>query len=167
MMPAAIAAMGMKFVSIWVLRRWGYRTVLVINTLMIGATIGCYSLVEPSTPIPLIVLMGLGQGFFNSLQFSSLNSMAYADIEGADSSMAATIASSLQQMALSFGLAGGAIVTAWFLGDLPQTDKTALIEALHYAFQTLAIITVISSASFWTLRPGDGASVSDAGVERK
>jgi EmrB/QacA subfamily drug resistance transporter len=161
MMPAALAAMGMKFVSIWVLKRFGYRNVLVVNTLMIGVTIGCFSTVNTTTPIPFIVMMGLGQGFFNSLQFSSLNSMAYADIDGADSSMAATIASSLQQLALSFGLASGAIVTAWFLGDLPQSDRTAVISALHYAFLTLASVTILSSLSFWTLRTGDGASVSD------
>ena len=160
MMPAAAAAMGMKFISSRILARFGYRNVLIVNTLMIGISIGLYSQITPATPIALIVLMGLSTGFFNSLQFSSMNSMAYADIETTDSSMASTIASSLQQMSMSFGLACGSLVTAWYLGDVPQTDQVAVTGALHHAFLTLAVMTILSSLSFWTLRPQDGESVS-------
>jgi hypothetical protein len=99
-------------------------------------------------------------GFFNSLQFSSMNSMAYADVEGRDTSMASTLASSLQQLSLSFGLATGSLVAGWYLSDLPQTDQAAVTQALHHAFLTLAVITVVSSASFWGLRREDGESVS-------
>ena len=63
----------------------------------------------------------LALGFFNSLQFSSMNSMAYADIETNESSMASTIADSFQQMSMSFGLAFGSLVAAWYLGDFPQS----------------------------------------------
>ena len=160
MMPAAIAAMGMKFISARVLRALGYRRVLTINTLMIGVTIGLFALVDQHTPLPLIVLMGLALGFFNSLQFSSMNSMAYADIETRDSSMASTIASSLQQMSMSFGLACGSLIAAWYLGDLPQSDRDAVTSALHHAFVTLGALTFLSSLSFWTLKPTDGESVS-------
>ena len=116
MMPAAAAALGMKFIAARVLRRYGYRRVLIVNTLMIGVTIGLFSMVVPATPIVLIVLLGLAQGFFNSLQFSSMNSMAYADIETPDSSMASTITSTLQQISMSFGLACGSLIAAWYLG---------------------------------------------------
>ena len=160
MMPAAAAAMGMKFISNRILARFGYRNVLIVNTLMIGVSIGLYSQINPATPIALIVLLGLATGFFNSLQFSSMNSMAFADIDTGDSSMASTIASSLQQMSMSFGLACGSLVTAWYLGDVPQTDHVAVTGALHYAFLTLGALTILSSLSFWTLRPNDGESVS-------
>jgi EmrB/QacA subfamily drug resistance transporter len=160
MMPATAAAMGMKFLSAPILRRFGYRRVLTINTLMIGVTISLFALVVPATPMALIVLFGLAQGFFNSLQFSSMNTMAYADVRTADSSMASTIASSFQQMSLSFGLACGSLVTAWYLGDLPQTDRLAVAGALHNAFLTLGVLTMISSLSFWTLHRDDGESVS-------
>ena len=159
MMPTA-AAMGMKLLSTGVLRRHGYRQVLIVNTVMIGLTISLFAQVNEATPIPLIVLLGLAQGFFNSLQFSSMNSMAYADIGTSDSSMASTIASSLQQLSMSFGLACGSLVTAWYLGDLPQTDRAAVTHALHHTFLTLGGLTVLSSLSFWTLRSDDGESVS-------
>jgi EmrB/QacA subfamily drug resistance transporter len=160
MMPAAAAAMGMKVFSIGILRRFGFRRILIVNTLLMGVTIGMFALVGSGTPVILIVLLGLTQGFFNSLQFSSMNSMAYADIGGSDSSMASTIASSMQQMARSFGLACGTLIAAWYLGDLPQTDQAAVTQALHYAFLTLGGLTLISSLSFWTLRATDGENVS-------
>lgn len=164
MMPATAAAMGMKLISGPILRRFGYRKVLIINTVMIGATISLFAGVTAATPIALITLLSLIQGFFNSLQFSSMNSMAYADIAAEDSSMASTIASSLQQMSMSFGLACGSLVTAWYLGGLPQTDQIAVTGALHDAFLTLGGLTVISSLSFWTLHDKDGESVSKGSV---
>jgi EmrB/QacA subfamily drug resistance transporter len=160
MMPIALAAMGMKVISVRILRRFGYRKVLIANTVLIGLTIGLYGLVSPATPLALIVLLGLSQGFFNSLQFSSMNSIAYADIESKDSSMASTIASSLQQMSLSFGLAFGSLVTGWYLGVLPQSDHAAVIGALHNTFLTMGGLTIASSLSFLSLRPQDGESVS-------
>ncbi|MBU1224321.1 MAG: DHA2 family efflux MFS transporter permease subunit [Gammaproteobacteria bacterium] len=160
MMPVAAAAMGMKFIASWVLARFGYRRVLMVNTVMIGVVVGLFSLVTPATPIGLIVLLGLAMGFFNSLQYTSMNSMAFADIDTPDSSMASTISSSLQQMSMSFGLACGSLIAGWYLGDLPQTDRAAVTTALHYAFLTLGGLTMLSSLSFWTLRPTDGESVS-------
>ncbi len=165
MMPAAAAAMFMKMMSVRILGRFGYRRVLVLNTLMIGVTIGVFSLVGKGTPLPLIVLLSLTQGFFNSLQFSSMNSMAYADVEGSDSSMASTIASSMQQMSMSFGLACGSLVTAWFLGGLPQSDQAAVARALHHAFLTMGALTLLSSLSFWTLQPNDGETVSRGALQ--
>jgi hypothetical protein len=89
-----------------------------------------------------------------------MNSMAYADIDAADTSMASTLSSTLQQMSLSFGLAAGSLIAGWYLGDLPQTDRLAVTTALHHAFLTLGALTIVSSLSFHALRPGDGASMN-------
>jgi MFS family permease len=154
--------MGMKFLSAWILRRYGFRQIVIVNTVLLGLTICMFSLVTPSTPLTMLVLLGLTQGFFNSLQFSSINAMAYADIEPAESSMATSIASTCQQMSLSFGLACGSLIAGWFLGDMPQTDQQAVTNALHHTLLTVGGLTILSSLSFWTLRRGDGASVSRA-----
>ena len=160
MMPAALAAMGMKMIATRVLARFGYRRILMANTVMIGCTIGSYALVGAGAPIALIVMLGFILGFFNSLQFTCMNSMAYADIQTPDSSMASTIASSLQQLSMSFGLACGLLITSWFLGGLPQTDHPAILSALHHAFVSMGVITILSSLSFSTLQPEDGENVS-------
>jgi EmrB/QacA subfamily drug resistance transporter len=160
MMPAAAAAMFMKVISASLLRRLGFRQVLVINTVLIACTISLYALVGPGTPLWVIVPIGLCQGLVNSLQFSSMNSMAYADVEPQDTAMASTIASTMQQMSFSFGLALASLATSYYLGDLPQSDREAVTTALHHGFLTLAAITLVSSTTFWTLRRDDGESVS-------
>jgi MFS family permease len=160
MMPAALAAMGMKLVSQQLLRRFGYRQILVVNTVCIGVTIGLFGTVGPGTSPAFIVMLGLMQGFFNSMQFSSMNSLAYADVNDADSSMASTMSSSFQQLSMSFGLAVGSLVAGWYLGNVPQTNQAMVVNALHHAFLTLAVITALSSLTFWRLRREDGESIS-------
>jgi MFS family permease len=160
MMPTALAAMGMKLVSARLLARFGYRQVLVVNTVFIGITIGLFATVKSGTPLAVIVALGLMQGFFNSLQFSSMNTLAYADVAPDDSSMASTISSSFQQLSMSFGLATGSLVTAWFLGNVPQTNRLMVTSALHSAFVALSVVTILSSLAFWGLRREDGESIS-------
>ena len=159
-MPSALAAMGMKFLSARVLRRYGFRSVLIVNTMLAGTTICLFSLITPATPLAMILLLAFAQGFFNSLQFSSVNGMAYADIAPGDSSMATSIASTLQQLSLSFGLAGASLIAGWFLGNVSQTDALAVQSALHRTFLTVGALTMVSAVAFWTLRPGDGDNVS-------
>jgi EmrB/QacA subfamily drug resistance transporter len=159
-MPSAAAAMGMKFLSSRLLRRYGFRSVLIVNTMLVGTTISLFSLVTPATPLAVILLLSFAQGFFNSLQFSSVNSMGYADIAPGDSSMATSIASTIQQLSLSFGLASASLVAAWYLGGVPQTDALAVQGALHKTFLTVGALTMVSALAFRTLRPGDGDNVS-------
>ena len=162
MMPLAIAAIGMKLMSAKILSRLGYRRILMINTIMLGTIMMSFALITTATPIALIVLLSFMLGFFNSLQMTCMNSMAYADISKADASMASTIASSLQQLSMSFGLACGLIVTAWFLDGLPQTNHPAILSAISRAFICLGMLTVLSSLTFKTLRANDGEAVSGA-----
>jgi len=164
MMPSAAAAMFMKVISIRVLKQFGYRPVLIINTLLIGITIMLYATIDSSTAIYWIISISLAQGLFNSLQFSSMNSMAFADVSSRQASMASTIASSVQQLSIRFGLAFASIIAGVFLGDVPQSDRAAVTDALHNAFIALGCLTIISSLSFWSLRKNDGDNVS-RGVE--
>lgn len=118
------------------------------------------ALVSSSAPSSVIVAIGLMMELFNSLQFSSTNSMVYADIDERDVGMASTIVSTLQQMPLSFGLACRSLVIGYFLADLPQTDHAAVIKALHDAVLTFATLTFVSSLSFGGLSPADGENIS-------
>lgn len=160
MMPSAIAAMAVKAISPHLLRRFGYRRILIVNTVLMGVVIGSFALADQSTPLVVIVLLSFLVGSGNSMQFSSMNSLAFADVDARNSSMANTIASSMQQLSMSFGLACGSLLTGWYLGGLPQTDQIAVTNALHAAFITLGIATIVASLSFWTLRAGDGHALT-------
>ena len=164
MMPSALAAMAMKLLSAPLLRRFGYRQVLVANTVLVAATMAGFSRVGPATPLAAIVALGLAMGLFNSLQFSSMNSMAYADVDEREAAMASTIASTMQQLSMSFGLACGSLVAGFYLGALPQSSGAAVSQALHLAFLTLAGLTLLSSVVFRGLQPDDGQSVSRGSV---
>jgi EmrB/QacA subfamily drug resistance transporter len=160
-MPQAIAAISMKMMSKSILARFGHRQVLITNTVLFGSTILVFSLIGPSTPIWCILLLSFTQGFFSALQFTSMNSLVYADINDRDASMANSIASTAQMMSLSFGVAFASLVAAWFIGHTPQADTGKFIEGLHRSCLALGSVTVLSSLIFWRLRPNDGNNVSN------
>jgi MFS family permease len=160
-MPQALAAIGLKIMSRRLLARFGFRTILVVNTVLLGTTMFGFYFVSPSTPIWMILLLSLAQGCFSSLQFTSLNTLVYADVEDRDASKASSIASTAQQMALSFGVAFGALLAAWFLGHVNQTIAVQAIPALHRVFIVLGSVTILSSAMFWSLHSTDGDNVSN------
>lgn len=160
MMPSALAAMVVKAAAPHLLRRFGYRRVLTINTVLMGVNIGLFALVDQGTSLAVIVVLSFLVGAYNSVQFSSMNSLAFADVDDRNSNMANTIASTTQQLSMGFGLACGSLLAGWYLGNLPQTDQIAVIGALHAAFITLGAGTMLSSLAFWTLRPGDGHALT-------
>jgi EmrB/QacA subfamily drug resistance transporter len=162
--PQALAAMGMKVIGRKLLTRFGHRTVLVANTALLGLVIGLFALVGPATPVWCILLLSLVLGFLASLQFTSMNTLVYADVNDADASQAGSIASTGQQMSLSFGVAFAALLAAWFLGHAPQTAHTETIPALHHAFLVLSALTVVSALTFRALRCTDGNNVSNRAV---
>lgn len=160
-MPQAVAAIGMKLLSRSILARWGHRQVLIVNTALFGLTMTVFGFVGPGTPLPLIVGLSLLQGFFSALQFTGMNSLVYADTPDREASMASSIASTAQMMALSFGVALASLVAGWFIGEIPQSDQTHFITALHRSFLVLGLVTVVSSLTFWRLHPNDGNNVSN------
>ncbi len=159
LMPQAMAALALKMCISQILTRFGYRKVLVWNTVLMGATIMSFSLIGRNTPVLSIVLLAACFGFFASLQYSSMNTLAYADVPSERSSMASTIASTLQQMSLSFGVATASLAAAIFIPDLHARSES-LIRGIHSALLTLGGCTILSALVFRKLRPSDGASVS-------
>jgi EmrB/QacA subfamily drug resistance transporter len=160
-MPQAIAAMGMKVIGRKLLTRFGHRCVLMTNTALVGLAICLFASVGPSTPIGNILLLSLAFGFLASLQFTSMNTLVYADVDDRDASKAGSIASTSQQMSLSFGVAFAALLAGWYLGHVDQRIPAQAIPALHKAFLTMGALTIFSSLTFRTLRPTDGNNVSN------
>ncbi|HEY1120829.1 MAG TPA: hypothetical protein VGE67_04480, partial [Haloferula sp.] len=76
---------------------------------------------------------------------------------------ASTIASTAQQLSISFGIAFASLVTGAFLGSIDRSNHELLVPALHKAFLLLGAVSVASAATFLTLRREDGANVSGHG----
>jgi len=162
MMPQAIAAISLKMTMPKILARYGYRAVLVSNTIIIGLMILLFSTIGPATPVWLIVLMVFSYGFFTSLQYTSMNTLVYADISDEEASSASSLASTMQQMSISFGVASASLVTALFLPDRYRSNPLEFIHGIHHAFWVLGGMTVLSTLVFRELKRGDGGVVSRA-----
>jgi hypothetical protein len=143
-----------------ILTLFGYRKLLLGNTVLIGIFIMLFSLITPGTSIGWIILIASGFGAFSSLQYTSMNTLAYADISGPDTSMASTILSTVQQMSMSFGVAAASLITSFFIHDRLHSSPSEMIEGLHRGFITLGLITIVSAAHFSELETDDGSNVS-------
>ncbi len=160
LMPQAIAAISLKMTMPKILARIGYRGVLISNTVIIGLLIVLFATIGPGTPVWLIALQAFCYGFFTSLQYTSMNTLVYADVTGDETSPASTIASTLQQMSISFGVATASLVTAIFIPDRFHSSGPQMIHGIHEAFLVLGALTVLSTLIFRELKSGDGDNVS-------
>jgi EmrB/QacA subfamily drug resistance transporter len=158
--PQPLAAICLKMAVPHILARFGYRRVLLWNTVFMGGFIMLFSTIGPGTPVWQIVLQGFLFGFCSSMQYSSMNTLVYADIASEDASMASTMSSTLQQMSLSFGVATASLVAALFIPDRYHSEPSQLIHGVHMAFVALGCLTILSALVFRELRADDGSAVS-------
>lgn len=160
MMPQAVAAITLKLSVTGILTRLGYRFILISNTVILGLLIMLFATIGPNTPIWIIVAEAFVYGFFASLQYSSMNTLVFADATEEEASSASTIASTLQQMSISFGVASASLATAFFIPDRFRSSAPVMIHGIHRAFLVLGGMTVLSSLVFQQLKRGDGAAVA-------
>lgn len=159
-MPQAIAAMSLKMTMPRIIARVGYRGVLISNTLILGVLICLFSGIGVGTSLLYIVPLAFCYGFFSSLQYTSMNTLVYADVDTEQTSNASSIASTMQQMSMSFGVAIASLLTAVFIPDRFRASPNEMIHGIHSAFFVLGGITVLSTIVFRELRSTDGASTS-------
>jgi MFS family permease len=112
------------------------------------------------TPLWHIIALAFCYGFFSSLQYTSMNTLVYADISEEQTSSASSIASTMQQMSISFGIATASLLTAVFIPDRFRTSPAEMIHGIHSALFVLGGITVLSTIVFGELKSVDGAATS-------
>jgi EmrB/QacA subfamily drug resistance transporter len=164
-MPQALAAMSLKLTLPHILRKFGYRRVLISNTVMLGAMLILFSTIDVGTPAWLIVLMAFIYGFFTSTQYTSMNTLAFADVNDEQASGASTIASTVQQLAVSFGVAAASLAAALFIPDRARAGAPEMIHGVHLALRVLGALTILATMVFSELKPRDGAAVSSHKAE--
>ncbi|HLW23365.1 MAG TPA: DHA2 family efflux MFS transporter permease subunit [Steroidobacteraceae bacterium] len=159
-MPQALAAMTLKLTLPKILRRFGYRRVLILNTVMLGLMMMAFSTIDLGTPVWLIVVQAFVYGFFTSTQYTSMNTLAFADVSEEQASAASTIASTVQQLAVSFGVACASLTAAVFIPDHAHAAAGALIHGIQLALRVLGALTIASTVVFTQLTQRDGEAVS-------
>jgi MFS family permease len=159
--PQALAALGMKAILRQLLAKIGYKGVLISNTLAIGLLLVSFTTIRLHTPVWQIVAIAFFYGACTSLQYTAMNTLVYADIEEGDTSGASSIASTMQQMAISFGVAIAGLTTAFFVPRSAYSDAALMIGGIHKALLCLGGLTLLSTMVFAGLKREDGDAVSE------
>jgi MFS family permease len=161
-MPQAFAAMSTKVLLPRILNRVGYRAVLISNTVVLGLLLMLFATIGRATPLWLIVMQAVCYGSLTSLQYTSMNTLVYTDVPVAKTSGASSLASTMQQLSVSFGVAAAALVTVFFIPDSLRNNPSEMLHGLHLAFLVLGGFTVLSTFVFRRLRSDDGADEAQA-----
>lgn len=156
--PMAITAMFGKSAVIKILNRFGYRKTLMFNTFIIGTLICLMAIPSINTSIYWFVPLILVLGFFNSIQFTSMNTISIADLRDNHTSSGNSLISVNQQIAIGFGIAFGLIVLKLFEGDT-QLIKGNVHNAFRYTFLVVGFLTILSGFVFRRLHFRDGENM--------
>jgi MFS family permease len=153
-----LGSLFMKAAISSVLRRFGYRNVLVVNGLISAAFLAACAAFVPGMPYWAMIAILLAGGFFRSLQFTSINTLAYAELEPRLMSRATSLVAAAQQLSLSTGVAVGALVVEL---TLRFTDQPGMSAAdFPPAFLTVGAISALSALAFARLPPDAGAELA-------
>jgi EmrB/QacA subfamily drug resistance transporter len=155
---SALGSLAMKITARPILRRWGFRKVMVGNALISGAFLLSYAAFRPGIPSAAILVLLLIGGFFRSLQFTSTNTLAFADVPPTRISRATSLTSTAQQLSISMGVALGATLLHLTLLWRGTSDLAA--DDFWPAFVVVALLSSASVFIYARLAPDAGAEVS-------
>ena len=158
-LPLFAGSLGMKIVTTRLLRRYGFRRVLLVNgTLTTLTIVGCAAL-TPSTPYTVIAIVLFASGLTRPLQFGALNSLAFADVPPEQMGAANTLANVVQQLTLGFGIAAEPAVhlAALLHRELPISPT---LRDFRTAIVAAAIMAAVSTLDALALSPDAGSLVS-------
>ena len=154
LMPMAIASICTRFFITRILGRLGYRFVLIANTILAGILILLMSLLNLTTPLLILGILLFCIGGVNSMQFTSMNSITLANLQGESTSSGNSLMAVNQQLAISFGTGFGALLVRLF------GYTTTTIHAFQLTFVILGIVTMLSSMIFAQLKKQDGENLT-------
>ena len=156
--PMALTAMFAKSYVIKILNKFGYRKTLMVNTFIIGTLICCLGIPDINGSllwfIPIIAVLG----FFNSIQFTSMNAISIADLRNFQTSSGNSLVSVNQQLAVGFGIAFGLIVLKFFEGN-QELIHNETHNAFRLTFLSVGILTILSGLVFRKFHISDGENL--------
>jgi len=152
----AIGSMVLKSVSPPLLRRFGFRNILLGNTALVAVMMMGLGLLTSRTPLWALLAGLLILGFFRSMQYTSMNTLGYSDVVGHEISTATSVAGVVQQLAAGFGVA----IAATLLAQSTAPGSAPTESDFRVAFIGMAMFPLATLAWFNRLTPEDGCHVS-------
>ena len=140
---SSAGSMLMKSAAKPVLRRWGFRTVMMWNGLTSTIFLAAIASFRPSWPTVAIYAVLLTGGFFQSLQFTAYNTIAYAEIDRSRMSSATSFYTTFQQLMLTLGICTAAASLAASLAITGHDHP--LLSDYSAAFAVVALVSLAAS----------------------
>lgn len=164
--PLALAALSVKPLVKRLLPSLGYRRMLLGLTVLSVFTLLSFALFTPHTPLGLMLIPIMLFGALNSMQLTSMNTLAVSDLAAEHMSMGNSLLSVSQQLSISFGIAVSSSALHWFN---PSAIKVGpeLTTVFSHTFCLLAALTLLSSLIFMQLKPNDGAVMHNSEDRRQ
>ena len=163
LLATAIGNLGMKAMTTAILKRFGFRTVAAVNSAIAGVLVVGYGWLSPATPLALMLTLLFGYGLARSLQFTTLATLAYADVSDARKGPASTLWSVAQQMTIGMGIAFGAVCLR--LAHSLRSGSASAHEAFalgdfRWAFSIAGLLILASVAGYARLPRNAGRSLA-------
>ncbi len=153
---STIGAFGMRTMTKRILRRLGFRTVLLWNSLIASASMAlCATFTEHTGPAIMVIVIMLG-GVFRALQFTSLNTLSFAEVNDSEMSHATSLSQMSQRIAQSVGVALSAVLLQIYSGGSGVLTNFAF----SVSFIVVAIISASSCLSFFLLPQNAGDTLA-------
>jgi len=148
MLPVAAAGMSSKRLVTKLIMKYGYRPVLVTNTVLVGLAMASFSLTSAGQPLWLRVVQLAFFGGVNSMQFTAMNTLTLKDLGTGGASSGNSLFSLVQMLSMSLGVTVAGALLATFTGLLPRVAEVNSLPAFHATFLCVGIITAGSSWIF-------------------
>lgn len=149
----------MKPATVWIMHRFSFRYVLLINGFLVAVFTLLTAFLLPTTPVVLIVTVMFLSGMFRSMQFSSITTLAFADIPTEKMTPANTLYSTIQQMSSGMGIAMGAVALRVSSSINHNSGDIYSVADFRLAFIFVAILGFVSLYGYTKLAPDAGDAV--------
>jgi EmrB/QacA subfamily drug resistance transporter len=161
-LSSSVGALLMKTAASRIVKRAGFRNVLIWDGLIAAAAIAAAATFTEAMPVLVMVAILLVGGFFRSLQFTSVNVICFAEVDQARMSRATSLVAMGQQLSQSVGVAVGALALEAILGLRGETDLSA--GDFPPAFLLAGLISAASVLMFLRLPADAGAELANRSV---
>jgi EmrB/QacA subfamily drug resistance transporter len=155
----ALGSMFMKPVIGRMLKLFGFRNVLVYNALISGVFLALCATFDAGMPLVLIFAIVLAGGFFRSLEFTGVNTLAYAEIETQRVGKATPMVAVMQQISISSGVAVGALAVELTLRARGHSEITT--ADFQPAFLFVGALAAVAGLIFLRMPADAGAELAN------
>ncbi|HIC7211821.1 multidrug transporter subunit MdtD [Burkholderia stabilis] len=159
MLPVAAAGMTARPIVTRLIKKYGYRRVLVINTFLVGAVIASFALTSADQPMWLRLVQLAVFGTVNSIQFTAMNTLTLKDLGPTGASSGNSLFSLVQMLSLSLGVTVAGALLTLFTGRLAHLAAIDTLPAFHATFLCVGVVTAATAWIFAQLKP-DGHSTT-------